>query len=74
MRPGTVNSTWGSNALQFAAPLGILAAGQTLVMLTGGIDLSVAAVATGSAYVLATTAPLGSGTAVILGLSLGLVV
>ncbi len=74
MRPGTVNATWGSNALLFAAPLGILAAGQTLVMLTGGIDLSVAAVATGSAYVLATTASLGSGMAVVLGLSLGLVV
>ena len=40
-RPGTVNATWLSNALLFAAPLGILAAGQTLVMLTGGIDLSV---------------------------------
>ena len=63
-RPGTVNATWLSNALLFAAPLGILAAGQTLVMLTGGIDLSVAAVATGSAYILATNASLGSVAAV----------
>ena len=73
-RPGTVNATWLSNALLFAAPLGILAAGQTLVMLTGGIDLSVAAIATGSAYILATSASLGGVTAVLLGLALGLVV
>ena len=73
--PGnTVNATWLSNTLLFAAPLGILAAGQTLVMLTGGIDLSVAAVATGSAYILATNASLGGVAAVLLGLALGLVV
>src|SRR6202023_522276 len=73
-RPGTVNATWLSNALLFAAPLGILAAGQTLVMLTGGIDLSVAAIATGAAYILATSASLGSAAAVALGLSIGIVV
>jgi ribose transport system permease protein len=73
-RPGTVNGTWLSNALLFAAPLGILAAGQTLVMLTGGIDLSVAAIATGSAYILATSASLGSAAAVALGLAIGVVV
>jgi ribose transport system permease protein len=73
-RPGTVNSVWLSNTLLFAAPLGILAAGQTLVMLTGGIDLSVAAIATGSAYILATSASLGSVAAVLLGLSIGIVV
>jgi ribose transport system permease protein len=73
-RPGTVNGTWLSNALLFAAPLGILAAGQTLVMLTGGIDLSVAAIATGSAYILATSASLGSPAAVALGLAIGVVV
>jgi ribose transport system permease protein len=73
-RPGTVNATWISNALLFAAPLGILAAGQTLVMLTGGIDLSVAAIATGAAYILATSASLGSAAAVALGLLVGVVV
>jgi ribose transport system permease protein len=73
-RPGTVNGAWLSNALLFAAPLGILAAGQTLVMLTGGIDLSVAAIATGAAYILATSASLGSVAAVALGLSIGIVV
>ena len=34
----------------FAAPLAFLAAGQTLVMLTGGVDLSVATTATSAAY------------------------
>ena len=71
-RPGTVTPTWISNTLLFAAPLGVLAAGQTLVMLTGGIDLSVASVATGSAYLLTTNASQGSVTAVLIGLSLGL--
>lgn len=73
-RPGTVTPTWISNTLLFAAPLGVLAAGQTLVMLTGGIDLSVASVATGAAYLLTTNASLGSVTAVLLGLSVGLAV
>jgi ribose transport system permease protein len=34
----------------FAAPLAFLAAGQTLVMLTGGVDLSIATTATSAAY------------------------
>ena len=70
-RPGTVTPTWISNALLFAAPLGILAAGQTLVMLTGGIDLSVASVATGAAYLMTTNASQGSAAAVLIGLALG---
>ena len=37
--------------LQLAAPLGLLAAGQTACMLTGGIDLSIAMIATGAAYI-----------------------
>ena len=73
-RPGTVTLTWLSNTLLFAAPLGILAAGQTLVMLTGGIDLSVASVATGAAYLMATNASHGSVLAVLIGLALGAVV
>ena len=72
-RPGTVNALWMSNMILFAAPLGIVAAGQTLVMLTGGIDLSVASVATASAYVMATHSGLGAP-AVLYGLGVGLVV
>ena len=74
IRPGTVTPLWASNALLFAAPLAIMGAGQTLVMLTGGIDLSVAAVATGSAYLLATNASSGEPVAIGLALLLGLVV
>lgn len=71
-RPGTVNGSWLSNNLLFAAPLGLFAAGQTLVMLTGGIDLSVASVATGSGYLLATTASFGSVTGMLIGAALGI--
>jgi len=74
VRPGTVTPLWVSNTLLFAAPLGIFAAGQTLVMLTGGIDLSVATVASGSAYLLATNASLGTPAAILIGLALGILV
>ena len=73
-RPGTVTPLWASNTLLFAAPLAIMAAGQTMVMLTGGIDLSVASVATGSAYLLATNASSGNFIAIGLGLLLGVIV
>jgi ribose transport system permease protein len=74
-KPGTVNSVWLSNTLLFAAPLGILAAGQTMVMLTGGIDLSVVSVATGSAFLMTTlTLRIGDGWSVVVGLALGVVV
>jgi ribose transport system permease protein len=72
-RRGTVNALWVSNMILFAAPLGIVAAGQTLVMLTGGIDLSVASVATASAYTMATHSGLGTPS-VLYGLGVGLVV
>jgi ribose transport system permease protein len=73
-RPGTVNALWISNMMLFAAPLGIVAAGQTLVMLTGGIDLSVASVATASAYLMATHSGLGVAPAILYGLGVGFVV
>jgi ribose transport system permease protein len=74
-KPGVVNSVWLSNTLLFAAPLGILAAGQTMVMLTGGIDLSVVSVATGSAFLMTTlTLRIGDGWSVVAGIALGLVV
>jgi ribose transport system permease protein len=73
-RHGTVNTLWVSNMMLFAAPLGIVAAGQTLVMLTGGIDLSVASVATASAYMMATHSGLGVAPAILYGLGVGFVV
>jgi ribose transport system permease protein len=74
VRPGTVGPTWVANTILFAAPLGIVAAGQTLVMLTGGIDLSVAAVMTAAAYVAASESYFGSWRAVFLALGVGLLV
>lgn len=73
-RPGTVTPLWISNMILFAAPLAILGAGQTMVMLTGGIDLSVASVATGAAYLLATNATSGDVAAISIALSLGVAV
>jgi ribose transport system permease protein len=74
LRPGTVGPTWIGNTVLFAAPLGIVAAGQTLVMLTAGIDLSVAAVMTAAAYVAASQSYYGSVRAMIIALGVGLVV
>jgi ribose transport system permease protein len=56
MRPGIVNERWIANTVRFAIPLAILAACQTLTMLTGGIDLSAGTVATMSAFIMATQA------------------
>lgn len=57
LRPGIVNERWIANTIKFAIPLAILAACQTMTMLTGGIDLSAATVATMSAFIMATQAP-----------------
>ncbi len=51
VEPGYLSAVGLRNTLIFATPLAIIAAGQTLCMLTGGIDLSVAITATGAAYV-----------------------
>jgi len=57
-RPGIINQIWLANTLKAAIPLAILAACQTLTMLTGGIDLSVAAVATMAGFVMTTQTPI----------------
>jgi ribose transport system permease protein len=57
-----------------AAPLGILAAAQTILMLSGGIDLSLTMIATSSAYVAANQSPEGAAVAIPLGLLVGLII
>ncbi len=54
MQPGIVNERWVANTIKFAIPIAMLAACQTMTMLTGGIDLSVGTVATMSAFIVAT--------------------
>lgn len=60
------------NSVLFAVPIGVLAAGQTILMLTGGIDLSAAMIATGAAYVAANQSPEGAVIAIGGGLLVGL--
>jgi ribose transport system permease protein len=58
LNPAILSLFWASNTLKIAIPLAMLAACQTLTMLTGGIDLSVGTAATIAAYVTATATPL----------------
>jgi ribose transport system permease protein len=69
VRPGLVNPNWVGVILRFAIPLAILAASQTLTMLTGGIDLSVAAVASMTGFFVATLiSDFGIGVAIVIAL------
>jgi ribose transport system permease protein len=66
VKPGTVNANWLATTLRAAVPLAILAACQTLAMLTGGIDLSVGAVASMAAFLMVTQATgQGAGVAIV---------
>ena len=53
VRPGVVSADWTGVILRAAVPLAILAGCQTLTMLTGGIDLSVGAVASMAGFMVA---------------------
>ncbi len=73
VQPGILNRPlgWANGIVYFAVPLAILAACQTLTMLTGGIDLSVATIASMTAYVMATQAPSqGDPAAILIALAL----
>lgn len=52
--PGIVSPSWAGVIVRASVPLAILAGCQTLTMLTGGIDLSVAAVGSMAGFVTAT--------------------
>jgi ribose transport system permease protein len=54
IRPSLINANQAAVVVRFAVMLAILAFCQTLTMLTGGIDLSVAAVASASGFLVAT--------------------
>jgi ribose transport system permease protein len=62
------------NTLLVTAPLALLAGGQTLCMLTGGIDLSVAMTATAAAYVTGVQSSEGAVLAIVAGLLVGIAV
>jgi ribose transport system permease protein len=65
--PSSVNLGWAGGIFRAAVPLAILAGCQTLAMLTGGIDLSVGAIASASGFVVATlVAGMGLPVAIVL--------
>jgi ribose transport system permease protein len=66
--------TWNQLSTTFlvAAPLGMIAAGQTLVMLTGGVDLSVALTATAAAFATSWQGNNGTVEGILAGLGVGL--
>jgi ribose transport system permease protein len=61
-----------STTFLYAAILGLIAAGQTLVMLTGGVDLSVATTATTGAFMISSFGNHGAAVAILIGLGVGL--
>jgi ribose transport system permease protein len=61
-----------STTFLFAAVLGLIAAGQTLVMLTGGVDLSVATTATAGAFLISRFGTHGPTEAIAIALAVGL--
>ena len=66
--------TWNQLSTTFlvAAPLGMIAAGQTLVILTGGVDLSVALTATAAAFATSWQGADGTVQGILAGLAVGL--
>lgn len=74
IEPGFMSARGIRNTLIIAAPLALVAGGQTLGMLTGGIDLSVGITATGAAYVAGNLSSLGAPRAILAGLAVGAIV
>jgi ribose transport system permease protein len=72
IEPGYLSPEGMRNTVLVAAPLALLAGAQTILMLTGGIDLSVGMIATGAAYVAGSQSPEGAAIAIGFGLLVGL--
>jgi ribose transport system permease protein len=69
LKPEVIGPGWAGVTLRQAIPLALLAACQTLTFLTGGIDLSVGAVASMSGFVVATlVGPQGLPVAILVAL------
>jgi ribose transport system permease protein len=73
VEPNYLSTNGLRSTLLQAAPLGILAAAQTILLLSGGIDLSLSMIAASSAYVAANQSPQGAAVAIALGLLVGLI-
>ena len=73
-KPSYFSGDQAGAVLRYAAPLAIMAAGQTLALLTRGIDLSMGATATAAAYVMASNASDGTVQAIAMGIAVGLAV
>jgi ribose transport system permease protein len=73
-QPGYLSGEQIGTLLRLAAPLAILAAGQTLVMLTGGIDLSIGFSATAAAYIMTGQSSRGTVVAILIALGVGLLI
>jgi ribose transport system permease protein len=63
-----------STTFLYAAVLGLIAAGQTLVMLTGGVDLSVATTATAAAFMVSRFGSSGAAAAIAAAIAVGLAI
>jgi ribose transport system permease protein len=72
--PGYISPRQMSTTVLTAAILGVLAGGQTLVLLTAGVDLSVAATASAASYMMAAYASHGTFVAILIGLLVGLAI
>lgn len=72
VEPNYLSAAGLRSSLVWAVPIGILAAGQTMLMLTGGIDLSIATIATAAAYISASQTSSGPVVAIIVALLVGL--
>jgi ribose transport system permease protein len=68
VHPGIVKPEWIGVLLRASVPLAILAGCQTLTMLTGGIDLSVSAVASMAGFVVASLAGYGTPVGIVVAL------
>lgn len=74
VQPKVLTADWVGATIRAAIPLAILAACQTLAMLTGGIDLSIGTVASMAAFIMATQTPtLGPVVAILLAVAAAIV-